>query len=115
MEVIFIGDDIFERKLPVQQLIDGLDVDEAVAAVEGRKHFGCGMLAAEGGNFVGAGAVGGKIHAAQERMASPCAGELVGALFGDEKIAAQRGGDFRLLAAFAPGQLGRLVLGVVLQ
>src|SRR6266545_6510285 len=101
--------------LALEGLANGDDVYHASAAVEGGEDFLRRIAAAQVRHGLRAGAVAGEVHAAQKRMAAPGARKLVGALFGDQVVAAQRRGDVLLGDPFLPGQPGGLVLGVVLE
>src|SRR5262245_22225319 len=68
--------------LGAEGLADGDDVDQAAGAVEGREDLFGRVASAKLGDGVGAGSVGRQIHAAEERVAAPGAGELVGPLLG---------------------------------
>src|SRR5579862_1777322 len=48
-------------------------------------------------------------------MASPCAGKFVGAFFSHQVVAPKSGRHFLLRHILTPGEIRRLVLGVVLQ
>jgi hypothetical protein len=48
-------------------------------------------------------------------MPPPGAGQLISSFFRDQEIAPQCGLDFGLLSSFAPGEIRRLVLCIILQ
>ena len=91
------------------------DVDEAGAAVDGGQHLLGRVAAAQIFDHLGARAIRRQIHAAEERVLPPRTGEFPGAFFRHEKVPPQRGRDLGLRRALSPGQIRRLVLGVVLQ
>src|SRR6185295_3011775 len=97
------------------RLADRDDVHHSVAAVEGGEDFLGRVVAAKVGDGFGADAVARQVHAAEQRVAAPGAGELVGALVGNEVVAPQRRRDVLLIGAFLPGEPRRLVLRVVLE
>src|ERR1019366_7778222 len=70
---------------------------------------------AEARDDLGPGPVRGKVHAAEERVAAPHAGELVGALGRDEEVFPERRGDVLLRELLFPGEVRGAGLGVVLQ
>ena len=89
-------EDIRCLRLLAERLADGDDVHQARAAVERGQHPLGGYRRRSSRDLLGARAVGGQVHAAEERVPPPGAGELVGALLGDEEVAPQRRGDLRL-------------------
>jgi hypothetical protein len=98
-----------------QGLIDGDDVDKAIAIVDDRQDALGWMGATEAGEPLSAGAIGGQIHSAHQQMSAPGAGKLVCAFFRDQEVASKRSPDLGLLAILASGEIRRLMLGVILQ
>ena len=64
---------------------------------------------------LGTRAIGRQVHPPEQRMASPGARELVRPLRRHQKVRAQRRGHLGLRPAFLPGEVRRLVLGIILQ
>ena len=66
-------------------------------------------------NFLSTGTIRRQIHAAEQGMTAPSIREFVGALRGNKKFPTECFSYRRLRDRFAPGQLGGLVLRVVLK
>src|SRR5271169_3259579 len=90
-------------------------VDEAAGAVEGGQDRLGRVAPAEARDELRPGPVCGKVHAAEKRVAAPCARELVGPLRRNEKDLPQSRGDVFPRELLFPGEVRGLVLRVVLQ
>src|SRR5690349_15852893 len=89
----------------LKSVLDGLDIHQSATTIERGKHLTRRMLAPQLRDLLRPGAIRGQIHAAQQRMPSPCARQFVSTLFADQEIAAERLRNFFLRGSLAPGQV----------